>query len=161
MEGAQGGAGPDTLTGNVNANNLFGQGGNDTLDGQEGADGLDPGPGQDTLNGGEGFDIASYFFRGASVTLSLDNAANDGEAGEGDNIGREGDVEGLQGGRGGDTLTGNAVFNRLNGQGGGDGITSRDEGPDQVLCGEGTDTVTADSEALDPTGTDCETVLRG
>ena len=153
VEGAQGGAAGDTLTGSAGDNNLFGQGGNDTLNGLGGADGLDPGLGQDTLNGGTGFDIASYFFRGAGVTLSLDNTANDGEPGENDNIGPTGDVEGLQGGRAGDTLTGNNEVNRFNGQDGDDSITSRDspKAADTVLCGNGTDTVTADDQDIFPT----------
>jgi len=152
VEALQGGSGADILTGNDAGNNLFGQAGADILNGGIGNDGLDSGPGADTLNGGAGFDIASYFFRAAGVTLSLDGVANDGETDEGDNIGPSGDVEGLQGGRGDDTLFGNGAVNRLNGQMGNDTITSRDDPAqaDTVLCGAGTDTVTADNLDLFP-----------
>ena len=165
IEALQAGPANDSLTGNGADNNLFGQGGNDTLNGEGGNDGIDPGPGQDTLNGGQGFDIASYFFRAAGVTLSLDNSANDGEPQEGDNIGPGGDVEGLQGGRGNDTLTGNNAPNRFNGQAGDDSITSRDGPPaqaDTVLCGPGADSVIADASDVFPeVPSACETVTLG
>ena len=165
VEAAQGGSGGDTLTGNDLGNSLFGQAGDDTLNGEGGNDGLDPGLGADTLNGGEDIDTASYFYRAAGVTLSLDGLANDGETGEGDNIGPTGDVENLQGGRGGDTLTGNDAVNRLNGQGGEDLITSRDSEADTVLCGAGADSVTADNLDLfpEPPGPPhpCEEITRG
>ena len=38
------------------------------------------------LNGGDGTDAATYGGRAAPVTVTLDNQANDGEAGEGDNV---------------------------------------------------------------------------
>jgi len=152
VEALQGGAGADVLTGDDAGNNLFGQGGNDILNGGAGDDGFDPGLGADTLNGGAGFDTASYFFRAEGVTLSLNDAADDGEPGEGDNIGPAGDVEGLQGGRGADILSGNAAGNSFSGQAGDDRITSRDSSPgaDTVRCGEGADTVTADGLDLFP-----------
>jgi len=161
VEALQGGFGADTLTGNSAGNNLFGQGGNDTLNGEGGNDGLDPGLGADTLNGGAGTDTASYFYRAAGVSLSIDLTSNDGEPGEGDNI--QDDVENLQGGRGNDTLSGHdddafvrdptlTLINRLSGQGGDDTITSRDSPThaDTVLCGPGTDTVSADGSDLFP-----------
>ncbi len=161
VEALQGGFGADTLTGNSAGNNLFGQGGNDTLNGEGGNDGLDPGLGADILNGGADTDTASYFYRAAGVSLSIDLTANDGEPGEGDNI--QDDVENLQGGRGNDTLSGHdddafvrdptlTLINRLSGQGGDDTITSRDSPThaDTVLCGPGTDIVIADGSDLFP-----------
>ena len=54
------------------------------LTGGEGNDVLDGGGGADTLGGGEGYDLADYSARTAPVSLTLDGAANDGEAGEQD-----------------------------------------------------------------------------
>jgi Ca2+-binding RTX toxin-like protein len=104
-----GGSGADTLTGSLGNNVLSGGDGNDTLDG---------GLGADTLNGGDGIDIATYADRANDVTANLDGVANDGEAGEGDDI--AGDVEDIAGGAGNDTLTGNADANGLIGNDGND-----------------------------------------
>jgi VCBS repeat-containing protein len=66
---ATGGAGNDTLLGNVGDNTLNGGGGNDTLDGKFGTDhlnggagddGLTGGAGADSLDGGSGIDTAIY-----------------------------------------------------------------------------------------------------
>ena len=57
----------------------------------------------------------------ADVIASIDGAANDGEAGEGDSI--TATVESIRGGEGNDTLTGNALANTLYGRGGNDTLT--------------------------------------
>jgi Ca2+-binding RTX toxin-like protein len=72
-----GGAGDDTLVGGSRS---------DTLSGSDGDDFLDGGLGSDLLVGGPGFDITSYSSRVNSVTVSVDGIANDGEAGENDNV---------------------------------------------------------------------------
>ena len=81
-----------------------------------------------------------YATRLAAVAATLDGQPNDGEAGEGDNIGA--DVEELVGGRGGDSLTGNDAAQRITGGSGGDTI---DPGPglDDVRAGDGNDVVRA------------------
>jgi serralysin len=56
IENAVGGAGADTLRGNVAANQLEGDRGNDLLDGRDGADWLDGGAGADTMIGSAGHD---------------------------------------------------------------------------------------------------------
>ncbi|WP_188113301.1 calcium-binding protein [Nocardioides humilatus] len=124
-----GGKGSDKLTGNSNANTLQGRDGNDLLDG---------GLGADVLVGGNGSDKVTYVGRTASVVANLDGAANDGEAGEGDQI--AGNVENLVGGSGADTLTGSAVKNVLNG-GAGDDLLNGMAGADQFFGGPGVDTV--------------------
>jgi Ca2+-binding RTX toxin-like protein len=130
----RGGDGNDVLAGGEGADLLSGEAGDDTLEGGTGIDLLAGGPGADRLSGGTGvifpfpffeeefedleLDIAVYDRRVAPVSVDLDGAADDGEPGEGDNVGT--DVEGVVGGRGGDTLIGDARENLLIGQGGGD-----------------------------------------
>jgi hypothetical protein len=156
-----GGAGPDTLFGGPQDDDLYGDPGLDQLSGGGGDDTLDGGSGADTLSGSDGIDIVNYTARIAPVTATLDGSANDGEAGEGDRI--QPDVEGVWGGDGDDTLTGNDGANGLYGfdgrdtiTGGGGGdviytgagddtIAARDGVADQVDCGPGTDSVTADA----------------
>ena len=78
--------------------------GNDTMTGGSGQDTFVSGTGADVLKGGIGYDTADYSARTAPLTVSLDGVANDGEAGEGDNV--QTDVEVVTGGAGGDTLDG-------------------------------------------------------
>jgi hypothetical protein len=173
-----GGTVADTLTGGPGRDTLTGNGGNDVLDGGDDADSLSAGTGDDTLrggggrdtlrpgggtdqvHGGEGFDIATYSERSQPLAVSVDDAGNDGEAGEGDNV--RGDVEDIVGGSGADTLTGSAADNVLQGGGGndrleggagidtyaaGDGddvLVARDGNREQIDCGGGADHATGD-----------------
>jgi hypothetical protein len=148
-----GGNGDDRLTGGP---------GNDTLEGDAGAD---------TLAGGPGEDVATYFNSAAPVTVTLDGLANDGAAGEGDNV--MPDVEDIAGGPGNDTLVGNDGDNVLTGGDGNDVLDGRGgtdsldggSGDDTLLmadgiaevgyCGDGNDTAIADDQ---DTLIDCENV---
>ena len=56
IENARGGAGNDSITGNIRANQLVGNDGNDVLAGLDGNDTLEGGSGNDTLKGGGGAD---------------------------------------------------------------------------------------------------------
>ena len=129
--------GDDVIHGGVGSDNLMGQEGNDTLDGGPGDDYLEGVPcgycqdeeithGRDTYIGGGGSDSVTYEGRSENLSLSLDGVANDGAAGEGDNIGA--DIGTVIGGHGSDTMTGN---DRRNVFGGGEG--------DDVLTGGGSD----------------------
>ncbi len=91
-----GGNGNDSLRGGAAADTYYGGEGDDTFVAGPTADG------GDTMNGGNGTDVADYSARTTSVTLSRDGAANDGAAGENDNIAS--DVEVLRGGSGDDTF---------------------------------------------------------
>jgi Ca2+-binding RTX toxin-like protein len=113
FEKAVGGPGADALIGSAGANTLEGGAGNDDLDGAGGNDTLTGGGGADTLAGGAGTDTVSYGDHKGAVTASLDGAANDGSAGEGDAIAA--DVENLTGGLGDDVLYGNWLPNALRG----------------------------------------------
>ena len=95
-----GGPGNDTLTGGDGADTLSGGDDNDLLDG---------GAGADVLDGQGGTDEVTYASRSADVTVSLNGAADDGEAGEGDNV----TAENVTTGSGNDTLTGDGNDNRL------------------------------------------------
>ena len=95
----------DELTGDATANALSGGAGEDTIDGaggndtESGGDGNDVftqtgevANGADVMHGGGGIDTVDYTERGNPVTSTNDGVANDGEAGEGDNV--QPDVEG-------------------------------------------------------------------
>jgi Ca2+-binding RTX toxin-like protein len=172
FENATGGAGNDRITGSSSANTLQGGDGNDTINGLDGADILVGNDGDDeftmggapdgadTLYGGDipvdptppeegagGFDTADYSGRTEAVSLSLDGAANDGEAGENDLI--FGDIDRLLGGEGDDTLTGDQFANELIGNEGndslegfeGDDTLRGNDGDDTLLAGDGADEV--------------------
>lgn len=78
------------------------------------------GDGTDLLAGGSDVDIAAYFEREAGVALSLDDVANDGAPGEGDQLLG---IEDLVGGAGNDTLIGNHLANGIADLGGDDALT--------------------------------------
>jgi Ca2+-binding RTX toxin-like protein len=184
---AHGGAGGDSVAGTINADKLYGDDGddrlesgpgNDLLDGGPGVDALRDGPGddtaiggagddyltsdpgRDTFAGGDGRDRVDYSNRTAPVTITLDGQADDGEAGEGDNIaadvesatggsGNDKIVAGpgeanLEGGPGNDSIKGSPGEDRIEGGEGDDTIDARDGRYDSIDCGPGNDTVIAD-----------------
>ena len=161
--------GPDTLTGTAAAESFFGRGGDDAISGGDGDDELDGGPGADALSGNQGTDVVSYS-GGLPVDVSIDGVANDGVAGERDNVAL--DVEDLYGGAGDDRLTGSPAANTIDGGLGSDRITggpgadalfggdgddvidARDGEVDRVECGAGNDTVSMDLD--DVVSADCE-----
>ncbi len=146
------GAGDDVVRrGTPAADTLLGGDGNDSLLGGAGADVVNGGPGDDaiedpdyvnctnfagplagqagadTLIGGTGTDTWDGICRDDLVNLSLNGAADDGAAGEGDNVG--GDIEVFKGSRGGINFTGNALRN----------IVSGSDGPNTIRGGAGDD----------------------
>jgi Ca2+-binding RTX toxin-like protein len=168
-----GGDGNDVLIGGAETDSLMGNAGNDDLlgdqDSNEGSDSLSGGAGNDLLDGGrrpymtggvpsadylvggDGVDTADYRTRVHPLTISLDNAENDGETwperpNEQDNVAA--DVENVLGGGDGDTLTGNGQENRLEGRAGDDTINGR-LGADHMIGGFGTDTVTYEGRSAD------------
>ena len=132
------GAGDDTITAGSGADVLLGGAGTDTLSGGSGSDTFSDGSAasNDVFNGGSGTDRVSYSGRQATVTATMDDVANDGAAGEADNVRL--DVEQLQGGDRADTLTGNTAANRLLG-GYGDDTVNGGSGDDQLDGGPGAD----------------------
>ncbi len=173
----QGKTGSDLLNGGPGNDRAFGGAGADDLQGGPGIDILGGGLGPDELSGGAGRDIVLYGQRGQSVRVSIGAGANDGLAGEGDDV--HADVEAVQGGRGNDVLIGSRGANTLIGGGGrdrirgmggndflsggasNDRIDARDGAGfvDRVMCGDGQDTALVDpGDIVDP---DCESVVGG
>lgn len=181
VENIIGGAGNDTISGNVSSNDIKGGAGNDILwGGLAGAcsatvdvDTLDGEAGNDTfkmtalsdcadsLTGGAGIDTADYQLRTNSLTITLDNGALDGESAEKDNV--KSDIEIVVGGTANDSITGSSANDELHGGqgvdtilgGGGDDILVGDSGAD-ILNGEaGNDTFDEGLiDALIATGTE-------
>lgn len=139
--------GNDAIVGDGSADELDGAGGDDALYGGGGADKLYGGtatsstgsghdtlyggPGADLLSGGDGTDAASYADRTNPVVVTIDDQANDGASGEGDNV--LSDIEGVVGGSASDHLTGSPSADALTGGDGGD--TLRGLGGDDALTG--------------------------
>jgi Ca2+-binding RTX toxin-like protein len=113
MDVLEGGAGNDSLDGGADDDTELGGSGNDTF--RQGA----AANGADTVSGGGGRDTIDYSRRTVGVEVSLGaGGANDGEAGEGDEIGQ--DVENATGGSGDDVLVGGTAQNTLSGRDGND-----------------------------------------
>jgi hypothetical protein len=145
IENVMGGLGDDHIVGSAAANRLDGREGADTLEGQGGADVLIGGEGADDLRGGGDFDRVEYPGTPATdddenQTVAIDDAANDGIAGEEDNV--RTDVEDVDAGPGNDKVTGSAGANTLTGGAGNDELTGGG-GVDTFFGGAGTDTLRA------------------
>jgi Ca2+-binding RTX toxin-like protein len=118
--------------------------GNDQLDPGSASSQLDGGSGDDWLFadaplatladdfvGGPGYDTVFYENRHTHQAISLDDVANDGNPGEGDDV--HSDVEQVYGGFGDDTITGSAGDDDLNGGEGTDTLNGL--GGDDTLDG--------------------------
>lgn len=146
----RGGNGADTISGGGENDLLVGNDQNDTLNGGDGDDDLRGGNQSDTLNGDAGDDLlwggphgdvvvggagehdaADYRDYLSAVSVSLDGSANDGSAGENDNV----QTDDVLGGPEADTITGDGAANRLEGGG-------KD---DQIRGGDGDDTLVGNS----------------
>ncbi len=175
-----GGAGNDTINGEGGNDGLLGSDGNDTLNGGDGGDGLTGGAGSDGLFGNADFDTGNIDADDddtgdpRDVTVTLDDQANDGRAGENDNY--HSDIEDLNvNGDGRANITGSAQFNRINTDigadtvdgvagsdlistsDGDDTVNARDGSNDRIDCGAGNDTANIDQ--FDEV-TNCERVFR-
>ena len=144
------GAGLDALKGGDGFDQLYPGADNDTVDAGDGDDYLDGGgtaaSGTDTWIGGPGFDRLYLGSRSSDLIIDLDNQADDGEAGENDNI--RTDIERFDLGGGNDTLNiatpaANAVGadNEVYGANGNDTIKSG-PGEDYLDGGNGNDEFT-------------------
>ncbi len=168
----RGGAGGDVLHGGEGADRLFGYEGDDQLLGEGGADAPNGGPGNDIVDGGTGDDALELCWKcagGASndagvgadtyvggpgadalwltshpggIAITLDGSANDGNQGEGDNVG--GDIEEIQGTNGNDVFTGGAGDDKFVGNGGDDTLHGG-PGADQLIGSGGNDKVYGDA----------------
>jgi Ca2+-binding RTX toxin-like protein len=167
----QGGDGNDTLDGGNNNDSESGGNGDDTL-----KEGSAPN-GADNLSGDSGNDTVDYSFRPAPVNVAIDDQAFDGDrrSQERDNvrstidrvlggagsdvlIGRDGPADTFVGGAGDDVIDPLRGDDHVDGGAGIDQIRLRDLSPDDVVCGDGVDSVAADSR--DTAAPDCEKVRR-
>jgi hypothetical protein len=157
-----GGAGDDILIGGNENDGLGGGPGADRLEGGGGDDRLLGGPDGDVMRGGLGTDTATYFERTAGVRVEIDDEADDGEPGEGDDV----QADNVVGGAGDDVLLGNAVANKLDGGPGKDVLSGR-RGDDELVgldaeisgdpavadrmrCGAGVDTSVLEGPDITP-----------
>jgi Ca2+-binding RTX toxin-like protein len=169
VENVTGGSGNDSITGSNAVNRIGGGPGADRLVGGSGNDVLTGGAGDDTfdernsangaddLDGGEGFDITTYARRTSAVVVDLDGLGHndDGQVGEGDDVGTEGVVgsivnDVLQGGAGNDVLQGERGNDQISGAAGNDAITGG-LGNDQLSGDDGNDVFL---EEVDVSGAD-------
>lgn len=169
--------GNDAIAGGEGDDELAGREGNDAMDGGNGNDVLgwssDANPGADDLRGGAGFDEVLYESHANGIAVTLDDLANDGSAGEGDNVhtdlekiglsrgsdvffgspGRDvvdgwGGNDELHGGAGDDDLQTQGGDDKLFGDAGNDKLTGGN-GNDTLDGGPGTDALAGDSEKCD------------
>jgi Ca2+-binding RTX toxin-like protein len=108
---------------------MLGEDGNDTLVGASGAD---------TFVGGAGIDVASYYYETRALNVNINAKGVSGVTGEKDLISK--DIEGLEGGKGNDTLAGGTNTNLLIGGEGNDLLIGND-GNDTMRGGGGSDTM--------------------
>jgi Ca2+-binding RTX toxin-like protein len=142
-----GGTGADSLSGGDGADNLLGGLGNDLLyggngdDAVEGGDGNDlivggDGAGNDRYNGGTGADTVKYSSATAAINVNLTTGKASGVDISNDTLSL---IENVIGGKGNDTLVGNALANTLTGDTGNDNLDGG-AGNDKMIGGAGNDT---------------------
>ena len=144
-----GAGGADQVNGNPGDDVVRGGAGDDfEVSGDEGEDLLSGGAGDDVLlsgrilddaddlRGGKGTDLADYRSAGSAVRIDLDGRADDGVAGENDNV--RPDVEDVLGTPFNDVLTGSKRSNELVGGDGNDRIAGK-AGLDGLSGGRGRD----------------------
>jgi Ca2+-binding RTX toxin-like protein len=140
-----GGADSDQIFGGNGTDQLFGGDGTDLIEGGASDDTIFGGTGNDTLRGNDGFDFVGYSGATGGVTVNLVTNVATGADGTDTLAG----FEGVLGGYGNDSITGDGQANRLVGgdgadtinAGGGDDTVEGGLGND-VLAGEGgTDTL--------------------
>jgi Ca2+-binding RTX toxin-like protein len=142
--------GRDELLGDDGADILSGGRGDDQIRGGNGVDQAFGGPGDDSLrgdtfdltpdlySGGPGLDIVDFDGASEALRIDLDNNADDGRAGEGDNV--RTDVEDVTGGSAADVIVGTGAANELSGGGGSDRLFGRG-GADGLFGDSGADTL--------------------
>ncbi|HST40658.1 MAG TPA: calcium-binding protein [Conexibacter sp.] len=140
--------GNDQVLGGDDDDRVRGGAGNDIEDGGAGNDAIgddDAGQGADDVRGGPGFDELRLSNHANGVAISLDDAANDGSPGEGDNF--HSDLEKVHGSPGNDTYTGTPGNDAFDGYMG-DDVARGGSGNDELTGGSGAD------QLFGETGTD-------
>ncbi len=150
-----GGDGDDVLAGGVGNDTMWGEAGSDTFKGEAGT-----GTGSDYYFGGSdtGTDVMDYSLRVNALKVVMDatwtgdyvtgsatgtlSGETNGTSTEGDLVGA--DIENFIGGSGNDTITGNAMNNRLEGRGGSDTFIETADTSTDVFVGAGGTAADAD-----------------
>jgi len=128
-----GGGARDKLVGGAAADRLFGGIGDDWFDA-----GSAP-AGADSFDGGDGRDTVDFSARTEPLTLTVGQAADDGEAGEGTDV--TSSVETVYGGQGTNDMTADKAGSTLWG-GAADDVLTGGPGGDTLNGGKGNDTIT-------------------
>jgi hypothetical protein len=167
IDAINGGAGIDTINGGAGNDVIAGGGGNDVINGGADDDTIVNDAGSDDIHGGAGADTMIYTGPGpgpADVNVTLDDIANDGIAGENDNVHSDVDAVLSDNAVGGsDTMHGGAGADFFESFLGDDSIDLIDGAADfGAVCDEGNDIVYADAADLTAMGFDpghtCEAV---
>ncbi len=127
--------GNDTLSGEEGDDHLHGNDGNDVLYGNNGSDWLTGGAGADWLDGGNGADYVNYNGSWGAVAVSLEAGMGWGAEAEGDRLFN---IEGIQGSKFNDDLSGSGNSDSIWGGGGDDWLLGRG-GADALDGGDGYD----------------------
>jgi Ca2+-binding RTX toxin-like protein len=152
--------GDDRLRGGVGDDEFVDSAGNDTYNGGGGGDTFLDGPGNDTYAGGtdddpfQSTDVMDFSKGQPGVTVTLDAVANDGPAGQANNVGS--DIEAVVGTPGDDTITGGPSPDDFEGEGGND-VLAGNGGNDALAGGPGNDRLVGgpgDDELDDSEGND-------
>lgn len=140
----------DNLNGTEGPDKIIAKKGNDTVNALGEADRVSGGPGTDTVNAGDGDD---------SVWGGADDDTLNGELGNDTARGKAGE-DTLDGGDGNDFLNGGKDVDTVDAGAGDDTVFSRGDGnkADNIICGDGTDTVKADRNDIVPADGTCENV---
>jgi Ca2+-binding RTX toxin-like protein len=171
----------DRFQGNAGDDELHGRGGQDDLSAWDGADRLFGGSGNDRLeldslespdepdevSGGPGVDQVRYGSTDETLRVSLNDIADDGVAGEHDNV--LSDVEDVLGSTGDDVLEGDGDDNQLGGQngddvligGGGNDALGGRRGDDRLVGDQGNDRLFGWEDQDDLFGSRGDDMLRG
>lgn len=146
IEGAIGGSGNDTLTGNDDDNVLDGRGGNDDIYGLGGDDWITGQGGADNFYGGDGVDTIDFTYSTSDITIDLVNELTTFSGGT---VEVTQDFENVNGSSGANIIIGNAEDNVLDGREGNDTISGND-GNDTLYGGTGNDVLNGgnDSDTL-------------
>lgn len=121
-----------------NMDGVIGTGFNDSLTGSSGNDIIRGGAGSDILNGGGGLDILDFSEMSTGFTLTLGSGGAGSAAVNGADT--YSNMEGIAGGNGNDTLSGNTSDNVLRGGGGNDTLNAG-AGADILIGGAGADSL--------------------
>jgi Ca2+-binding RTX toxin-like protein len=151
------GGGNDSISAGIGDDTITGNNGNDYVFGHDADDVIGGGLGGDEILGGDGVDIVDFKTRDTPVNVGIGVVADDGEAGEGDNV--RSDIEGAIGGTDNDTFDavgapGGVIFDGADGNdslfgAGGDDILIGGEGNDSVVGGAGNDFMPAEEATGD------------